>query len=87
MCSQWSAPRPRRRRDCKPLVLVNTRAACLELALLDPELRRDFGLVAANLLDESLGILAPDEQLERIPKREVGREGVVDDGVDDHGRA
>jgi hypothetical protein len=26
----------------------------------------------------------PDEHLERIAQREVGRKGVVDDGVDDH---
>ena len=31
-------------------------SARLELALLDPELRRDLGLVAANFLDEALGV-------------------------------
>ena len=58
--------------------------ARLELALLDPELRRDLRIVAAHLLDEALGVLAPDEHLELDAEREVGREGVIDDGVDDH---
>jgi hypothetical protein len=30
----------------------------LELPLLDPQLRRDLGLVTAHLLDEALGVLA-----------------------------
>jgi hypothetical protein len=38
--------------------------AGLELPLLDPELRRELGLVTAHLLDEPLGVLAPDEDLE-----------------------
>ena len=58
--------------------------ARLELALLDPQLRRDLGIVAAHLLDEPLSVLAADEHLELDAEREVGREGVVDDGVDDH---
>ena len=58
--------------------------ARLELLLLDPQLRRHLGLVAPHLLDEPLGVLAPDEHLELDAEREVGREGVVDDGVDDH---
>jgi hypothetical protein len=32
----------------------------------------------ANLLDEPLDVLAPDEDLELDAEREVGREGVVD---------
>lgn len=58
--------------------------ACLELPLLDPQVRRELRIVAAHLLDESLGVLATDERLERVPERELGREGVVDDGVDEH---
>ena len=42
-------------------------------------------LVGTNLLDEPLRVLAPDEHVERVAEREVWREGVVDDGVDDHG--
>ena len=38
--------------------------ACLEFALLDPDLRRDLGIVAAHLLDEPLGVLATNEHLE-----------------------
>ena len=45
--------------------------------LLDPQVARELRLIAANLLDEALGVLAPDEHhLERIAEREVGREGV-----------
>ena len=46
----------------------------------------ELRLVAAHLLDEPLRILAADEHLEFDPEREVGRERVVDDGVDDHRR-
>ena len=38
--------------------------ARLELALLDPQLSRHVGIVAAHLLDEPLGVLAADEVLE-----------------------
>ena len=56
-----------------------------EIALLDPQLRRHLGIVATHLLDEPLRILAPDEHLELDAEREVRREGVIDDGVEDHG--
>jgi hypothetical protein len=36
-------------------------------------------------LDEPLRVLAPDKHLELDAEREVGRERVVYDGVDDHG--
>jgi hypothetical protein len=54
------------------------------LPLLDPQVGRELGIIAANLLDEALGVFAADEHLERVARREVGRERVVDDGVDDH---
>jgi len=38
-----------------------------ELSLLDPKVGGDPGVVAANLLDEPLGILAADERLDRAP--------------------
>ena len=57
-----------------------------ELPLLDPELRCHLGIVAAHLLDEPLRVLAADVHVERVAQREVGREGVADDGVDDHRR-
>jgi hypothetical protein len=59
----------------------------LEPALLDPQLRSHLGIVATNLLDAPLRVFAPDERLDGITKREVGRGEVVDDGVDDHERA
>ena len=59
--------------------------ARLQLPLLDPELRRHLGIVASHLLDEPLGVLSADEHLEGVTERELWREGVVDDGVDDHG--
>jgi len=34
-----------------------SRLPCPEVALLDPELRRDLGIVAPHLLDEPLGVL------------------------------
>jgi hypothetical protein len=35
------------------------------------------GIVAAHLLDEPLGVLSTDEDLERVTQWEVGREGSV----------
>ena len=57
----------------------------LQLALLDPKLRGDVGIVAAHLVDKTLGVLATDEHLKLDAEREVAREGVIDDGLDDHG--
>jgi len=56
----------------------------LILPLLDPQSRRELGLVVPHLVEEPLGVLAADESLDGVTEREVGREGVVDDGVDDH---
>ena len=41
-------------------------------------------IVAAHLLDEALGVVAVDKGLDGITQRKVRREGVVNDGVDDH---
>jgi hypothetical protein len=57
--------------------------ARLQLALLDPQVARDRRIVAAHLLDAALGVLAADERLDGITEREVERECVVDDGLDD----
>ena len=46
--------------------------ARLELALLDPQVRREFGLVAPYLFDEALGVLAADEHLKLDAERKVG---------------
>ena len=59
--------------------------ARFKLALLDPKVLREVGSIAAHLLDETLGVDAADEDLKLDAEWEVGREGVVDDGVDDHG--
>jgi hypothetical protein len=64
--------------------ITSVRVTRLELPLLDPQLRRHLGIVMEDLLDEALGVLAPDEHLERVSEREVGRESVVDHGIDDH---
>ena len=40
--------------------------------LLDPQLRRELGIVAAHLLDEALGVLAADEHLELEPSGKSG---------------
>jgi len=40
---------------------LSVQPARIQLALLDPELRRDLGIVTAHLLDEPLGVLAADE--------------------------
>ena len=36
---------------------------------------------------EALGVLAADVDVERVAEREVGREGLLHDGVDDHRHA
>jgi hypothetical protein len=59
--------------------------ARLEVALLDPQVARDVGIVSANLLDEALGVLATDEHLDGVAQRAGWRERVVDDCVDNHG--
>jgi hypothetical protein len=46
-------------------------------------------VLGAGILDsarlELLGLgVAPHERLKGVAEREVGREGVIDDGVDDH---
>ena len=40
--------------------------------ILDPQVARELGIVAAHLLDEPLGVLAPHERLDGIPERVVG---------------
>ena len=50
-----------------------------KLPLLDPHVARELGIVAAHLLDEALGVLAPDKHLELDSERQVRRETVVDE--------
>ena len=47
----------------------------LEVPLLDPELRSDLGIIAANLLDEPLGVLASDEGVACGPRPLTGDSG------------
>jgi hypothetical protein len=42
------------------------------------------GIVAANLLDEALGVLAAHENLDGLAERRGGGERVVHDGIDVH---
>jgi hypothetical protein len=46
--------------------------ARLKLAVLDPQVAREFGIIAAHLFDEALSVVAADEHFERIAEREVG---------------
>ena len=46
--------------------------ARLEVALLDPQLRRNLGIVAAHLPDEALGVFAADEHLTSTPSGKLG---------------
>jgi hypothetical protein len=46
--------------------------ARLQLPLLDPQVARNLGIVAANLFDEPVGVLAADERLDRVPERKSG---------------
>ena len=56
--------------------------ARLELSLLDPQVLRELGIVITHLFDEALGVLAADERLDGVAQWEVGREDVVDGGID-----
>lgn len=42
--------------------------AGLQLALLDPQRLRELRIVASDLLEEALGILAADEGVQRVTK-------------------
>jgi hypothetical protein len=44
--------------------------------LLDPQVAREFEIVAAHLLDEALRVLAPDDRLDGVAER-LGRPVVV----------
>jgi hypothetical protein len=46
--------------------------ARLGLPLLDLQVARELGIVAANRLDEPLGVLAVDERLDGVAEREEG---------------
>ena len=52
--------------------MVSVPRAGSELALLDPELRCDLGIVASDILDEPLGVLMASEERKLDAEREVG---------------
>src|SRR5262245_60363034 len=60
------------------------RTDAVELALVDPRLRRALWLISPHFFDEPLRILAADEDVEGVTEREVVRESDIDDCVDDH---
>jgi hypothetical protein len=43
--------------------------ARLELRLLDPQVARELGIIAADLLDAALDFLAADERLDGVSER------------------
>jgi len=54
--------------------VASVQPARLKLALLDPQLRREVGVVATSLLDEALRVLTQAEDLEGVHRRTLGRE-------------
>ena len=69
-------------RRCKQAGLVSR--AGIQHAFLDPQMPCELWLVAPDLLDEALGVLAPDEYVDRISERARRGERFVDHGVDEH---
>jgi hypothetical protein len=58
--------------------------ARLPLALLDPQVTREVGIVAGHLLDQALRVPAADECLDGVAQRSRRRGRIVDDGVCEH---
>ena len=52
--------------------LTSAQPARLKLALLDPQVGRELGIVASDLLDEALRFLAADKRLDGLTEWEVG---------------
>jgi hypothetical protein len=57
---------------CPPLADFSLSAARHKLPLLDPQLRRELGIVAAHLLDEALRVLAPNDVSSSTPSGKSG---------------
>ena len=47
----------------------SVRSAGLEFALLDPQWLRELRLVVSDLLDEALGVLAPEKDIDCVAER------------------
>ena len=58
--------------------------ARLELALLDPQVVGERGVVLPHIREELLCVLKPDAHLKRIAERVARARAVVDDGVEEH---
>jgi hypothetical protein len=58
--------------------------AGVELALDDAKVAGELGVIASHLVEEPLGVLAPDQHLDRVPERMVEAASFVADDVDDH---
>src|SRR5438067_651687 len=76
-------PRPLRDRDMQVSGRL-VRSARLQIALLDPQMRREFRLVPPHVLDETLRVVASDEDVDGIAEREGRRERVIDYRIDEH---
>ena len=75
-------------RTFNDLMTVTAIRSAVYLAEQDCPIEEEFDgndFVAAHFLNEAFRVVLPDEHLQRIAEREVRREGVIDDGVDDHG--
>ena len=55
-----------------------------KLPLDDPQVPRELSLVLANVAQEPLGVLAPDEHFDGIPEWMVEAAALIVDDVDDH---
>jgi len=53
----------------------------LQLPLLDPQVARELGVVAANLLDEPLSVLTADEDVDPVTEGAGRRKALCNDGV------
>jgi hypothetical protein len=62
----------RARKDGARPSLHLVQPARLELPLLDPQVARELGIVAMDLFDETLGILAAQEDVDRLAERVLG---------------
>ncbi len=54
------------------LILESVQPAHLQIPLADPQVARELRIIAANLLDEVLGVLAPNEGLDGVAQRVAG---------------
>jgi hypothetical protein len=68
-----------------PLTIASWPAR-VELPLLDPQVRRKLGIVAAHFGDEALGVFACQEPVDGFAERMFGARSVVENHEDAHER-